>query len=244
MNTSFYSKIFVLMFLNVYLHSSEPKKITLGTTEWCPYTCRDISGNGIVGQFIDEIAQKNNYDLKVNFLPWNRAVAEANSGRIDGLLTAVKSEAPNLYFTSTPTMKYKACAFSIEDRPLITKEELLKKKIAIIDAYSYGDFFDDLLKDGKADIVRIRGEKPLKRIFEIIRLKRADYFIESSKVAYFHLGKQIYQNLCGEDNPFYLAVNPGKPEAIEFVKMLNKEIKNNQAILDSILKNFYEKYAK
>jgi polar amino acid transport system substrate-binding protein len=69
-------------------------------------------GPRIVVEYLQQLLKPYHISIEVQYLPWNRAIREVMTGHISGLVTAVPSEAPNLSFTSTATMKYGVCLYS------------------------------------------------------------------------------------------------------------------------------------
>ncbi len=66
-------------------NSGAEKNITLATLNWAPYIAEDICGQGWVQQLVVAALVKQNYSVEVFFLPWKRAVAMAETGKVDAL---------------------------------------------------------------------------------------------------------------------------------------------------------------
>lgn len=230
----------LLVLLTLTSTQIQANSLKLGATEWCPYTCSSLDNNGIVSEYIQTLAKKNNINIEIKFLPWNRAVIMAQAGAIDGLLTGVKEEAKKLHFTQTPTMYYRSCAFTTNLKAKkIPYSKIQNSKLAYISSYSYGNKIDqvilkDKLRDKKVHM-EIKGTNTVTRLMNLVTSKRVDYFVEDEKVARYHLGNKIKSVFCGESNPFYLGVNGQKPKGLELIKVLNKELKNNKELLEKII---------
>jgi polar amino acid transport system substrate-binding protein len=52
----------------------------LTTLDWRPYTCATASGGGVTTQTLRRLLGDEGDTLKVEFLPWRRAVATAEEG--------------------------------------------------------------------------------------------------------------------------------------------------------------------
>jgi len=90
-----------------------PKQINLAATDWCPYACEHPADQkpGIVHEYLTQLFAAQGITLNIQFFPWSRAIEEANKGRVDGLLTAVYAEAPDLILP-TRLPWHMACASS------------------------------------------------------------------------------------------------------------------------------------
>lgn len=220
----------VVLLLSFSLHA---QKLTLATTDWCPYTCQEMTSQGDVTAYIKSLLAKHNVDLKVLFLPWARAIQEAKIGNVDGVLTGVKSEAPFLHFTSTATSYYQSCFFALAK----TKEKLQfnhinKAVIGIISEHSYGQQIDHFIANDTANrYLEVHGSEPLKRLGRLLELKRIDYFIEEINVAHYTLNDKFTPVICGEQNPFYLGLTMKKPAHANILQLLNEEIRRTPMTL-------------
>lgn len=53
--------------------------VTLTTLDWCPYTCATLPENGLSTVIVTSAFKAAGIDVKVEFLPWQRAVQTAES---------------------------------------------------------------------------------------------------------------------------------------------------------------------
>lgn len=54
--------------------------VTLNTLEWCPYTCSSQADGGFTAEIVREAFRHEGFELRLRFLPWLRAVREAETG--------------------------------------------------------------------------------------------------------------------------------------------------------------------
>lgn len=57
--------------------SAEDKTVRLSTLEWCPYVCADAADGGFNTVIVREAFKAMGYEVAIDFLPWQRAVAAA-----------------------------------------------------------------------------------------------------------------------------------------------------------------------
>ena len=59
--------------------SSRAEVVTLTSLDWCPYTCANSQSQGVTSSIVRAAFKVQGYDLKIQFLPWNRAVFNARN---------------------------------------------------------------------------------------------------------------------------------------------------------------------
>jgi len=208
--------------LDLMILSVKAEEITLAATEWCPYSCSTLKEGGLVGSKVKRILKSHGINLKVIFLPWKRAVQLVNDGQIDGLLTAVKEEVPQMRLTKFPAETYRSCLFGLKnDKRVITKDMISSLEIAIIDGYSYGPLFDKLIQDRLGHFTRLGGQNILKRMYKMMKLNRVDYILEDERVALHLYPNKLSQKICAAKRPFYVAISPRYHEVEKVLSILN-----------------------
>jgi len=221
-----------------------PSKVTLATTDWCPYACENGDNfPGITHEYISRVFKDRNIELTIQFFPWTRAIQLAQSGKVDGLLTAVKSEAPNLIFTSVPTDTYQMCFFTRWGNPweYTNSDSLKSAKLGIIQNYGYGEPVDQHVQSSPDRIYTITGGG-IPRLYKMLMSKRFDAFIDDSKVVRWALKgsvKDLKQVGCLASNPFYLAIHPDRPWAKPLVTWLDKQLPATRDRLRAIQQSYY-----
>lgn len=234
--------------------SSIPPKITLATTNWCPYACPNSDKHpGIAYEYIQAILTQLDIDADIKFYPWTRAIKEVESGRAHGLLTAVHDEAPSFLFTNTPTMSYQVCFFSNKNSKWRYNgvSSLNTITLGAIKGYGYDSEIDEYIRHASASeaVQLISGGKEIPRFINMLDLKRIDAFLDDQYVAAWEAKTHRfdfseYQNAgCLSDNPFYMAFNPDLKWAEQLIKRLDSHFskKENQALLNKIVKKYTDK---
>lgn len=229
-----------------------PKTIHLAATDWCPYSCDVSDQPGIVTEYLTRLLASHNIDLKVEILPWGRAIHYANTGKVAGLLTAVPSEAPNLHFTSIPTMTYSVCFFSKKesDWQFNTAASLKSRILGASLNYSYGEEVDPYIERNKDNrfIYLITGDNKITRFASMLQNNRLDSFIEDQYVTEWQLkalGDQrgdIKSSGCLPSHPFYVAINPGLEWSQEFIDLLDLLLaqESSKTVLQDVIHHYIQ----
>lgn len=245
--------VFILSLLSVFSQNKLPEEITLATTDWQPYT-KGFSNEkpGIVCEYVTQILAKNNIKLKILHYPWTRAIDLANQGKVNGLLTAVKSEAPNLLLTKTPIMNY-SISFFMRNSSVATykaPEVLIETQLVLgaIQDYGYGNPVDAFIQNqqNRERLKLLTGNNGIKRLIELLQHNRIDMFVGDKLVVeatlkQHSISSNSIQNIGSlAANPFYLALNPQWKFSKNVKKLLDKEFadEKNQLLLQTIINKY------
>ncbi len=237
-----------LLSISLFAFSQEPtaklpKIIHLATTDWCPYACDQEPNHqaGIVHEYLTGLFSEQGIQLKIEFFPWSRAIHQVNGGRLDGLLTAVPIEAPNLLFTRTPTMGYQVCFYSKRNISwrYSGAASLKDIKLGVIQDYGYGQPVDEHIKNAASQDLAIIKSGGMERLQRMLMAGRFHVFIGDRNVVSWRLKENmsVVRNAgCLAEIPFYMAFNPQRTWAAKLINKLNGWLKTagNQARLNSI----------
>jgi len=201
--------------------------INLATTEWCPYVCKNEQrGEGLILDYLREVLEAENISLNVNFFPWSRAIQEVRSGRLNGLVTAIKSEAPTLDFTNVPSMYYQMCFYTRRESTWIyqSEQDLANIKLGLISDYGYGEPVDSYAAQihNYTNMIKIGGTDSLLRLEKLLAKKRIDAFIEDKHVVQWMFQQNALREAgCLSKIPFFMAFNPEYAEETEVIPLLD-----------------------
>ncbi|WP_339617812.1 transporter substrate-binding domain-containing protein [uncultured Gilvimarinus sp.] len=209
-----------------------PDTLHLAATDWCPYSCAEHAGQpGIVAEYLTEILAREQIDLTLSFLPWGRAVVEAERGALDGLLTAVVDEAPTLAFPRHPVGQYQDCLYTRPDSEWAYQgvDSLTHKQLGVVQGYGYTEQINRYIDSATdAQVTALRGVNSTARLWDMLLLERFDVFIEEQLVVQWQAQRQ-QRNLdslrvatCLAPQPFYLALYPGRKYTDELLKRLDR----------------------
>ena len=218
--------------------AASPRTLTLATTQWCPYTCGELSETeNLIGTYLTELFTKHNLKLKIESYPWARAIQLAESGVVDGLLTAVKSEAPSLRFTSEPTGYYQVCFYTYDSAWRFESiADLTGKVLGVIRDYGYTPDIDRYVasQEDSGRIETVGGSLSTQRLIRMLQAGRIDALVEDRLVlasVLNQLGPQpihLFEAGCAQAQPFYLALSPDLEGVDTILTLLNSELASKQ----------------
>jgi polar amino acid transport system substrate-binding protein len=194
-------------------------------------------------------------ELRIQTYPWSRAIKLAETNQVDGLLTAIQSEAPDLIYTKTPITNYQVCFFTSQSNPWTYKEifSIGSNILGVIQDYGYGEPLDSYIDNNtNQQLQEISGLNGTERLLNMLLKGRVDIIAEDPKV----LGAVAKQNVmdiqqvkmsgCFKSQPFYLALSPSednksiikkldillmKPENLEMLEVLfHQSISTNKKL--------------
>lgn len=221
------------------------KVIKLATTEWCPYACQSSQlGKGIIYDYLTMILKSEGVKLELTFLPWAKAIASVEAGENHGLLSAIRSEAPNLMFTTVPTMHYKMCLYNAKSDKwrYAGRDSLASKQLGVIAGYGYGEPIDSYVQSpSNANKISVfDGDNSLKRLDNLLESKKIDVFIEDGYVVKWQsrLGDKVHfkQAGCLRPVPFYMAFNNDYAKRSNIIEIINMALSNPK------FKNYLNQY--
>lgn len=219
--------IFTLSLIISNFSFADKKSISLVSTNWCPYACPSKKDQGKTAAKIRKVLKKMGIELKIDFYPWVRAIELVNSNQADGLLTAVKNEAPDLYFTSTPTSYYQVCFFGFKSTSWNYKtDKSFKnlKSLGYISGYSYGSIADKLIAKSN-NFTEIHGSHGLQRLIKMLESGRVSTIIEDINVFnFYNKNKNIETKGCFKKEPFYIAFKKDEFLLKKVIPFLNKNL--------------------
>lgn len=252
-NYVFFLMIWVLAGSNS-IQCSE-KVLNFAADLWCPYSCRQ---NADEPGFLVELAQlafeKAGYKVDYKVIPWSRAIAMTREGKLDGILGAYKSDAPDFIFPRLNQIVSVSSFWVLKDSSWKYEgiQSLVNITLGISLGYSYGQEIDQFIYHNQNNPARIQfasGENPIMVNFEKLFNKRITTVLEDRNVAKFFL--QSTQNLqkvkeAGslKEEKVYIAFSPEKPDSVEYAKILTEamiELKNSGE-LEKLYKKYHMNY--
>ena len=107
----------------------EGRPLVFASDEWCPYVCFESTRAGYLVELAREVFESPARPVEVRRMSWARAIREAESGRIDGVLGAVRGESATLvYPTLAAAGDRPAFAVRAEDPWTFTGVEVLAER--------------------------------------------------------------------------------------------------------------------
>src|SRR5690606_25409285 len=207
-------------------------RIILAADPWCPHNCRaGASEEGYMVDIAREIFAEAGFDLEYRNYGWARSLSLARENRIDGVIGALKGDAPDFVFPERPMDTARIGLYTHPESQWQYKglESLDGKTLLVINGYSYSPELDRYIADYADDPERvwvISGAAPLGRTLRLLAQERTDTFAEDQAVMSWFLQEQAgytTPRLAGiaHQAPVYIAFPAGNPRAEELARLLD-----------------------
>ncbi len=150
----------IILILNTAAAGEETIRLTSG--EWAPHISENLKHYGVVSHIITESFASENIKVEYEFFPWKRSYILSKSGEFDGSIVWAPSleRKKDFYFTA-PVIFSKKVFFHLKKYPFDwqTLDDLKGLQIGLIAQYSYGDAFDQAVKEGRLNAQYIYKDK-------------------------------------------------------------------------------------
>lgn len=126
--------------------SAAGHRVTLAVTEYPPYYGRQLSRQGVITEIVRKAFNRVGYDVKIDFLPWKRALEATRRGEFDALCSAWYRKDRERWFVFSDPLPIPNTIgfFKRVDRTIAyrTIADLRPYKIGIVRGYSNPPEFD------------------------------------------------------------------------------------------------------
>lgn len=191
------------------------------------------------------------YDIKIELMPYARAVQAINEGDYEGIIVVGKKYAPKLVYPQTPTLRQRML-FMVQppsDWQYSGYNSLLKVNLAmrVIKGFDYAD--DDInnyVSMKQDNLVHLHGPKSVRRGLELLALNRVDIYAEGELTALYNIAKYGYHNrfiaagFSQRTFESYTGFSAHSPDANKYAQLLSDKISQLQQ--SGQLKVMLEKY--
>lgn len=228
-----------------------PDSIILAADPWCPHNCR--AGSEREGYMVDiarEIFTGAGYTFEYRNYGWARSLRQAREDSIDGVIGALKGDAPDFVF---PEHGVGAVAITMYTRPDESwryqgLHSLEGRTLLVINGYSYSPELDDYIRGHSGDpeqVWLISGSFPLERALKILDQERTDVFAEDRTVMDWFLRHNPDLPAPREagvayEAPIHIAFSPGDPESGKLAELIDQGL--SDMARDGRLKRIMESY--
>lgn len=163
-------------------------KVVLVTDEWPPYYGAGIAKQGFVTEVVKEAYKAVGYDVEVRFLPWERVMAMAKSGEVDGIMGAYyKKDREAAFKYSSPIGQSQLAFYKQRSKPYryASLNDLKGKTVGIVRGYTYTPEFDSAsgIKKDQSDNLQAALRKLL--------AGRVDFVLDDQRVIAYELKKSM-----------------------------------------------------
>lgn len=185
---------------------------------WCPYACD--AGESRWGFAVDiarAALESTGHRVHFRNLPYDRALFEARSGRIDATVPTFRGEAPGFIFPGNAVSMTEYCFYVAEDQAWRYTGPVSLQPIRFVatSGYSYGEAVDTFIAENLGQgVALIRGEEIPSRLRELVRMGRYDALLDDRLLFETNRNNDglINAGCLEERHAGYLALSPGNPE--------------------------------
>jgi polar amino acid transport system substrate-binding protein len=213
---------------------AETKEVVLAADRWCPINCGE---NDPMQGFMIDIARlalhPAGYRVRYIEMPWQRALAMARAGEINGVVGTYPGEAPDFLFPRYPLM-------IISGNTLFTRIEsdwrykglasLEGIRLGTVRGYSYGEELDPYIENHTLNAARIHlltGKNPVERNIKLLLSGRIDAMIDSPPVVWYTAKNLNVTELLREAGQAdesvntYIAFSPRRDDSLRISQALD-----------------------
>jgi polar amino acid transport system substrate-binding protein len=163
-------------------------------TPYCPYTLCP-AGQGYVLDVLVAVFEGYGYRVKIENLPWNRAVAMAAAGQVDGIAGITKDVLPTLVYPHSEIARYTPAVFSMKaNRWQYAGVSSLKQiRLGMVENYGNGEGNPELehyLAGHPDNVTYIAADDAIAHLFLMIEAGHIDAMIEDRAVGDYMLRKR------------------------------------------------------
>ncbi|HWT99676.1 MAG TPA: transporter substrate-binding domain-containing protein [Terriglobales bacterium] len=211
--------------------ASAAEIVKLGIGDWPPYFGQDLKHGGCFAYIVSQAFAAAGYQVAYSYLPWKRALAEAEAGTLDGSPGWKATDERRAHFlfsdaviTSTSVFFYrKETPFSWS-----TLADLAGKRIGVTAGYSYGADFDAAVADKRLTVDTAKDDATA---LKMLVMRRVDLVVMNRDVGLDILHRRLYPEsaaLVGYDRkpidsqPSYLAIAKSSPRANTLIADFNR----------------------
>lgn len=194
------------------------KVLVISGDDYCPLSCDPASGrNGIGYDLARHVYGEIGWELKYEYVPFQRAIKYFKEGRVDLIPGVARDGNPdfaNAELSSVPIMAPRMCFYTRagESWAYHDSDSLLQGRLGVVAGYYY---WPELLAyiaqhktDGKVDAIAAGNSMELS--IRKLAYKRFDYFAELRPAVEYQLmklnmKKEIRESTCMMNLPLYMA---------------------------------------
>lgn len=225
--------------------STYAEKVTGAMSEWPPYFGDQLKHRGLATEIINQAMKGQNYELGVDFIPWDRAMKDTKASRTDILLGVWFSEArAKDYYYSDPYFTNRIILIKLSDNKFEYEglESLKDKKVGTLRNYYYSKSFIDANNFKKLESSNLISN--LKKL----AAGRIDFAVADEYVARYVISDKMpktkgtfdFTKNSIEEKPLHITVSRSNPKGKELISNFNKALKKMQenGSYDRIIKDY------
>ena len=180
---------FFLLGIFIVFTLSAKEVINIASGEWVPLAGKNLKHGGFCGHIVSQAFKNVGFETVFTYLPWKRALFETKEARVDVTPCWIKNEERSKDFLfSDSLLVQKKVFFHRKDFSFdwSSMDDLVNSKIVGVFSYSYGEKFDQAVKEEFIDIYRVISDK---QTFEMLLSNRYDLVPMEMVVGYTTINK-------------------------------------------------------
>jgi len=242
------SILFGMSFLLPSTILAQEKTLRFVTLAWEPYYGPNLANEGYFTDIVREAFKQVGYRIKIDYVPWKRALYEAENLYYDGLLGIYYTEdrAEWLYY-SEPVSEAEIVLFARKGSGIDWQrlEDLQQYTIGIENGYAYGDAFDSatFLKKDSVRKLELNVKKLLEGRIDLMAAarKRVFYWMSQNSPDKKDLIEVVGKPI--KSNTLYIAFPVRTAESMKYLNAFDRGlrlIRENNTYSKILIKNGVE----
>jgi polar amino acid transport system substrate-binding protein len=194
---------------------AKDRPLVFASDEWCPYVCFESTREGYLVDLARALFESPSRPVEIRRMSWARALAEAEAGRIDGVLGATPGESARLVYPERPAAG-DPVAFALrrdDDWSYTGIAALSGRRIGVAEGYRFGPPFDAMLfPSGRAapGVERVSTENPTHTNLQKLVDRRIESVLDNGHVLRHEIDRGGFMHAVrvldtGVEHPLYLA---------------------------------------
>jgi polar amino acid transport system substrate-binding protein len=227
-----YLILYILFTQNIF---ADTKRVVLTTLNWPPYTGYSIKDGGVMSAIVEEAFEKMEYNLKIEYHPWKRALAlSKNNKNYDGVFPAYYSDdRAKDYYISDPIGSSTVGFAQRKNSPILYRDlrDLKKYSIGVVSGYVNEKEFDKLVskkllkvKPVSSDLINLK--KLINKRLDTLVIDKLNmqYLISKYHILSKNKDNIEFNQKALEIKPLYVLFKKTK-EGKELLKEFNRALK-------------------
>ncbi|WP_159084572.1 substrate-binding periplasmic protein [Dongshaea marina] len=226
--------------------TSPVKTVSMVTTDWAPYFGSELDEGGVITVLVKTAFEKSGRKSEVRYVPWKRAVKEAEAGVSDILMGAYYTrERDKIFIYSHPFYEIKVGLIALRSLGVThyrKLEDLTKYTIGVNRGFANSELFDRaayLQKEVASNqILNVR--KLFKHRVDMIVMSHGVFNYEKSKMPKKMIEPTVFVEPLLDRKPLYLIASKSNPQSQQLIDDFNKGL--GQMMRDGSYQKILERF--
>lgn len=216
-----------VLVLGTHLSSSKAETIKTTTVNWAPYYGETLEDGGVIAALARAAFEQQGHTMKVDFIPWKRAMAMTKRGDYDAVLGAYYSdERAKDFVFSEPFYDIEIGFMARNDLDVAsydTLKDLKGYRIGYNDGWAYGDAFEnaDFLNKDAASNQTLNVRKLFGGRVDMVAMARGIFRYEVSKLEDASLSNVTFVEPLLKTGQLHMMFSKDHPNAEQLIDDFN-----------------------